>query len=241
MSAPTTGLMDLARQWTAELPEQSARTLAAALRGGPAAVRKFRREVNGSQSKAAATEASNIEATEGHYLAGLLDGLLDARAHQPTITPVWTGPTTSDASHRLTLAVVADLIAEARSELILVSYATYPSEGIRAALKAAAESGVAITLLLERAADNPGFKGSITPFPGLDSTQLHWPVAARPNGASMHAKLLVVDRHIALVGSANLTGMALESNLECGVLVRGGTLPGKLAEHVLHAPGLVAL
>lgn len=241
MNAPPAALLELARQWTAELPEPSARSLAVALRGGPAAVRKFGREVNGAQTKAAATIASKIETTDGQYLAGLLDGLLDARAHQPTITPVWTGPTTGDASHRLTLAVVADLIAEARNELILVSYATYPSEGIRAALNAAAGCGVAITLLLERAADNPGFKGSITPFPGLDSIQLHWPAAARPNGASMHAKLLVVDRHTALVGSANLTGMALESNLECGVLVRGGSLPGKLAEHVLNAPGLVGL
>ncbi|WP_425454039.1 phospholipase D-like domain-containing protein [Nocardioides immobilis] len=38
----------------------------------------------------------------------------------------------------------------------------------------------------------------------------------------MHAKVLVVDRRTALVGSANLTGHALERNLECGLLVRGG-------------------
>ena len=54
----------------------------------------------------------------------------------------------------------------------------------------------------------------------------------------MHAKILVVDRRIALVGSANLTGHALERNLECGVLIRGGPVPGQLVAHLLGADSL---
>ncbi len=54
----------------------------------------------------------------------------------------------------------------------------------------------------------------------------------------MHAKILVVDRRVALVGSANLTGYGLERNLECGLLVRGGPVPRLLVEHLLTARGL---
>lgn len=57
----------------------------------------------------------------------------------------------------------------------------------------------------------------------------------------MHAKVLVVDRRVALVGSANLTGYGLERNLECGLLVRGGLVPAALAEHLLHLRDLQAL
>lgn len=44
----------------------------------------------------------------------------------------------------------------------------------------------------------------------------------------MHAKVQVVDRRTALVGSANLTGYGLERNLECGLLVTGGAVPQAL-------------
>jgi phosphatidylserine/phosphatidylglycerophosphate/cardiolipin synthase-like enzyme len=57
----------------------------------------------------------------------------------------------------------------------------------------------------------------------------------------MHAKVLVVDRSVALVGSANLTGYGLERNLECGLLIRGGPVPAALAEHLLHVDDLQTL
>lgn len=48
----------------------------------------------------------------------------------------------------------------------------------------------------------------------------------------MHAKLLVIDRMTALVGSANVTGHAMAANLECGVLLRGGETPERIHAHV---------
>jgi cardiolipin synthase A/B len=52
--------------------------------------------------------------------------------------------------------------------------------------------------------------------------------------AALHAK-------IALVGSANLTSRAMESNLECGILIRGGPQPRAVRNHItrLHAAGLL--
>jgi cardiolipin synthase A/B len=146
-------------------------------------------------------------------------------------------PSLPDLS-QLTLAVPSDLIAEAQREVLLVRYAMFPGEDVRAALTAAAGRGISITLLLERAADNPHFAGYRDPFPDLVARRLCWPAANRPAGASMHAKLLVIDRGTALVGSANLTGYGLERNLECGLLIRGGRVPALLVQHLLSADGI---
>jgi len=35
-----------------------------------------------------------------------------------------------------------------------------------------------------------------------------------------------------LVGSANITGAALGTNLECGLLVRGGSTAGSIRQHI---------
>lgn len=97
---------------------------------------------------------------------------------------------------------------------------------------------LAITTLLERALDNPSFTGQPDPLASLNATELTWPATAREPGAAMLAKILVVDRRSALIGSANLTGHGVERNLECGVLIRGGSLPGALVDHVRSAVGV---
>jgi hypothetical protein len=77
------------------------------------------------------------------------------------------------------------------------------------------------------------------PFPGLDAFRLHWPADSRPPGASLHAKIIVIDDRVALVGSANLTSRAMETNLECGILIRGGPQPRAIRDHTvgLYAAG----
>lgn len=224
----------LARDWAAELPHEFNRRLAAALNDGAEAVEALKAAAALPWSIAAAQRALELaRAGAGPYTSGALTALLDTQLEQPTITPVWTGPDAHQPTGRLTLAVLADLLDEAIQEIFLVSYATYPGPEIRAALARAVARQVKIIVLLERSADNPHFTGDIDPFPGLAAQRLHWPVSKRTVGASMHAKLLVIDRHTALVGSANLTGFGLERNLECGLLLRGGPIPAALADHVL--------
>lgn len=175
------------------------------------------------------------------FLAGALAAAAEAQRERQrsSVEVVWTGPRAESAGGRLTLAVVTDLIAQARRDLLLVSYAAHTDPHLNSALEAAAERGVAVTLLLERHEDNPRYQPWGTAFAGLAATRLAWPAARRPAGASMHAKLLVVDDEIALVGSANLTSRAMESNLECGLLVRGHTAARTIRAHVahLHATG----
>lgn len=80
--------------------------------------------------------------------------------------------------------------------------------------------------------DNPSYTASGAPFPSLDVLRLHWPASSRPSGAALHAKIIVVDDRVALVGSANLTGRAMDDNLECGILIRGGREPRLIRDHI---------
>ena len=41
-----------------------------------------------------------------------------------------------------------------------------------------------------------------------------------------------MDQRLALVSSANFTGRGMESNLECGILIRGGPQPGLILDHI---------
>jgi phosphatidylserine/phosphatidylglycerophosphate/cardiolipin synthase-like enzyme len=72
-------------------------------------------------------------------------------------------------------------------------------------------------------------------FSGITGLRLlHWPLDRRRGNipGRLHAKLVVADRKVAFVTSANLTGSALERNLECGLLVRGGPAPRRLTDHI---------
>lgn len=48
----------------------------------------------------------------------------------------------------------------------------------------------------------------------------------------VHAKVAVADGNAAFLTSANLTGHALEKNMEAGVLISGGHIPTDLRAHL---------
>ena len=51
-------------------------------------------------------------------------------------------------------------------------------------------------------------------------------------GGKVHAKVAVCDEALCFISSANLTGHAMEKNMEVGVLIRGGALPQTLHRHL---------
>jgi phosphatidylserine/phosphatidylglycerophosphate/cardiolipin synthase-like enzyme len=174
-------------------------------------------------------------------MAGAASAVALARQRQQ-IDVVWTGPETGTGAGRLTSSVVTDLIGNARTSILLVSFATNNEPAIETALTAAADRGVEITLLAERHEDNPSYTAFDTPFPGLRAVRLHWRAERRPQGAALHAKIIVIDDDVALVGSANFTGRAMAANLECGILIRGGPQPRAIRDHIgeLWARGCLA-
>jgi cardiolipin synthase A/B len=52
--------------------------------------------------------------------------------------------------------------------------------------------------------------------------------------AALHAKAAIADSHTALVTSANLTGHGMNENMELGLIVRGGSVPRRLAAHFIQ-------
>ena len=219
------------------LPPDDVRRLAEATLDGPVGLALARQRAATGVLRGAVDEASQLldQGAAPQLVAGALlgasCGVTQERGRQH-VDVVWTGPHSSVSTSRLTSAVVVDLIDSSREELLLVSFATQPEPAISSALTAAVDRAVTITLLLERASDNPGYRGHLDPFPTLPVRRLSWPLNARPSGASMHAKVIVVDNAAALVGSANVTGHAMAKNLECGVLIRGGRAPAQIRAHV---------
>jgi phosphatidylserine/phosphatidylglycerophosphate/cardiolipin synthase-like enzyme len=237
-------MADWACRISERLPAADVRRLAQAALAGEQGVRQLRATAGSVILRDACDQLlRRLGSAEPRYVSGLLTGTAHAvsraRQHQ-SVSVVWTGPESGVSSSRLTAAAVIDLINEARSQILLVSYATQTEPSISAALSAAAARGATVTLLAERNGDNPSYTSPVSmPFPLLNALRLHWPASARPPGASLHAKIIVVDDSIALVGSANLTSRAMESNLECGILIRGGPQPKAIRDHIagLYASG----
>ncbi len=51
-------------------------------------------------------------------------------------------------------------------------------------------------------------------------------------GGKVHAKVAVADERTSFISSANLTGYAMEKNMEAGVLIRGGAISKTLHKHL---------
>jgi len=147
--------------------------------------------------------------------------------------PVWTGPGAQGAE-RLTAGVLHELVAGARERVLLVSYAAFTLPALAKDLSGAVERGCAVDVLFETTEDSTGaYDGHGVPFSQVAGIRRwRWPAIARPAGAALHAKVLVIDGQRALIGSANLTHRALTSNLEAGILIRDPAVAGALEQHV---------
>ncbi|MBP8106522.1 MAG: DISARM system phospholipase D-like protein DrmC [Caldilineaceae bacterium] len=154
---------------------------------------------------------------------------------------VWTGPRVDGPALRRTDQALQEVILTARQDLLLVSFAVYLTPHIVQALVEAAMRGVRIRIALETPTESAGridydTVRSLGPEI-IQRAQLYlWPASLRgrdPQGnlGAMHAKCAVADRHLLFISSANLTGYALTINMELGVLIRGGPLPGDVMTH----------
>jgi phosphatidylserine/phosphatidylglycerophosphate/cardiolipin synthase-like enzyme len=169
------------------------------------------------------------------YLTGVAAGYShqSARVHAEA---VWTGPYSFDVPVRTTAQVLTDVIEEAEREVVLATYSAKPYPALRTALSAAVHRGVSVWIVVETLhgagsaiqGDQPA-----QAFADLSGVALWtWDVGRRTEGAKMHAKLAVADERTLFVSSANLTTFGIETNMEAGVLVRGGSAPRRTIEHL---------
>jgi len=147
---------------------------------------------------------------------------------------IWTGPATTAVSVRRTEQALCELIDSAQNTLFLVSFVAYKAENVIQALKNAIQRNVKVSLLLEESKEHGGsIDGDSRAILSTRLPGARFYAWSNAKGA-VHAKCAVADATIALVTSANLTGKAMEDNMELGVLVTGGMLPEQLHAH-LHA------
>lgn len=177
------------------------------------------------------------------YLTGLAAGYAE-RAGEITVETVWSGPGSHHVPVRATAAVLADVVRDARHELLLMTYSARQRQPLNDALAAAITRGVAVSVVVETLQGAGSALSGDEPyraFAGVPGLELwHWPATQRTEpGAKMHAKMAVADRRVLLVTSANLTQSGVAKNIEAGLLIRGGTAPVRAAEHVdaLRASG----
>lgn len=176
----------------------------------------------------------------GETMAAMLLAAAHAFRHAESrqrVELVWTGPTTELAPARRTEQALIQVIDAAQQRLFITSYVAYDIESIAKALKSAAERGVRIEFLMELSSAQGG-KVSIDPIGNLkkivpDALFYVWKDkdAAFVNG-SVHAKVAVADGAYCFITSANLTGYAMDQNMEAGVLISGDPLPDQLHRHL---------
>jgi cardiolipin synthase len=154
---------------------------------------------------------------------------------------VWTGPKTGLIPTRQTEQVMLEVIDSARSDLFLVTYVFYKVSSIVAALEAAVARRVAVSILVESSIEHGGtlhgdsvksVRDAITGAKIYVWAQESKKLDGEPISAAVHAKCAVADRKLAFITSANLTTAALERNMELGMLIRGGTVPDRLGQHL---------
>ncbi len=150
---------------------------------------------------------------------------------------VWTGPSSKLVATRKTEQAMLEVIDAAVSRLFITSFVAYDVASIMSALRKALNRGVEVSMLLE-SSDKHGGGVSMDAIGHmravLPAAKIYfWKEKGGSfTGGKVHAKVAVCDESICFISSANLTGHAMEKNMEAGVLVRGGSLPGKLHNHL---------
>lgn len=150
---------------------------------------------------------------------------------------VWTGPSSNLIATRKTEQVLLQVIDAAESRLFITSFVAYNVASIMSALRKAIDRGVQVSMLFE-SSDKHGGGVSIDAIGKMRTTlqkaRIHcWGEKEEAfAGGKVHAKVAVADERICFISSANLTGHAMEKNMEAGVLIVGGSIPSKLHKHL---------
>ncbi|MRI31378.1 hypothetical protein EOPP23_00045 [Endozoicomonas sp. OPT23] len=177
-------------------------------------------------------------------LAGMLQGVNYKAHHSPNneqIELVWTGPDSTVVPVRKTSAVLCEVIDKAKRTLFISSYVINDINDVALAIDVAIKRGVKVSFLAESSESRGGSIKNYDPGERIaarlpSASVYYWPQKSRTNTtngnhASMHAKCIVADDEISFITSANLTGHALEHNIEMGVLIYGGKLPKIIHKH----------
>ena len=157
---------------------------------------------------------------------------------QQSLELVWTGPEVGVVPLRRTEQTLLQVIDSARHRITVVSYAVYNIPRICEALVRAADRGVAINVVIETP-DRLEGQNTYDTLKALGSSVAarcsvyFWPLEKRETDTNgkpgiLHVKSAVADGRWLFLSSANLTEYAFTLNMELGLLIAGGILPGQV-------------
>lgn len=193
-----------------------------------------------------ATEGEVSWEALGFGLEMAFDACFESRSVRQ-IEMLWSGPPPAEhlSARRIDQALY-DLIANAKTEILLVTFAASKVDRLGGALAEAAARGIRIRLVLEFAEASEGQLSfdALKAFPRalVEASEVYfWPVEKRERNQArkpgkLHAKLGVID-NVVLVSSANLTDDAFSRNLELGVRL---TDPGAVRWAKDYFSGLIS-
>lgn len=161
---------------------------------------------------------------------------------QQQIELLWSGPSPANQipARRIDQALY-DLIANAKNEILLVTFAAVKIQRLSGELQKAEQRGVHTRLILEFEESSEGQLSydALKAFPAalINAVEVyHWPVEKRERNhagrpGKLHAKIAIID-DTALVSSANLTDDAFNRNLELGVMVKNPEFLSSVRGHL---------
>ena len=169
-------------------------------------------------------------------IAGAGAAYHQAKAEQE-IELVWTGPSSKLVATRKTEQALLQVIDASSDRLFMTSFVAYDVASVMKALARAVARSVKISMLLEASSAH----GGNLSFDALGKMKAALPTAGIFSwvdkasefvDGSVHAKIAVTDENFCFISSANLTGHAMERNMEAGVLIKGGAIPASLHRHL---------
>ena len=151
---------------------------------------------------------------------------LDPSQNGFTAIAVGTGPLSPNAAMT---DIFVSVLAAARETATITSPYFAPDPPLLGAIVAAARRGVAVTITFPKRNDSP-IVGAISRayYPLLTAAGVR---IFEFSGGLLHAKTLVVDEVLALVGSSNMDRRSLDLNFENNVLFESPQLAAEVAVH----------
>lgn len=178
--------------------------------------------------------------------AAALDLVIAERTHGPhaSLDLVWTGPEAAASTARDTWVVMREMFTQAQQRVLIAGFAFDTGAELFEPLhRNMAERGVRLQLFLnipraEKGADPAQHARSfvqellIRNWPWQDKRpELYYdPRTVEPASVeSLHAKCVVVDERLTLIGSANFTNRGQTRNIELGVLIDDASFSRQVA------------
>jgi phosphatidylserine/phosphatidylglycerophosphate/cardiolipin synthase-like enzyme len=242
-------LAEAATKLACEMPAATVEGLAQAVQAAPASTAQAVQGIPHLHYRSLAAELVRLwqdraaEVTPDAVALALRTALHAERVHREaqTVELVWTGPSTGATSFRRTEQAILQVLDSAKERITLVSYAVYRIPHVCEALVRAARRGVRISVIVETPDKLEGENVYSTLRALGDDVAAcaavyYWPKekwGQDDNGkvGILHVKCAVADGRWLFLSSANLTEYAFTINMELGVLVTGGKLPGQVEEH----------